>query len=260
MSDKKKDIKSGNNIELDGGITVLNNISVSEKVEEKKEEAAALEENKQPVINNVEEKKEDEINKDINVTSTTPAIDPTIIPSGPTEINFSGEIPSIVPNAPVEEPILPNINVSNELDEPSKQPLFENYNNFEFPMNASKNSNFDSTPISQSYDKPSSMPGDIETAIGNLRDEVMKAVGNNLQLKDEVNRLSLENSDLKNQLEKVTSDNANLRATISDMQSKVSNMQARVLDMFGMGGNINQNPSNSFNSYDDLNAGRNKIA
>lgn len=95
------------------------------------------------------------------------------------------------------------------------------------------------------YADSGTIPGNIETALGNLRNEVLSTVGEVTHLKEENSRLNLENDDLRRQLNNKDEEVKKLRTSVMNMENQVKTMQARVLDMFGMG-NIKQNSDNYY--------------
>lgn len=291
MSEKKQNIKDGNNIELDG-VTVLNNVSVAEKAEEKKEEEKTTETEAKEVEPQVSENdKKEEVTPEIPIIPTPsqnndepiiPAID-NVIPVGtdlPTSMITTPEVTPI--NIPVSSAI-PNIGINDEtvipaMDNvvPFKSPEVsydQNFgNNFDYQQNngfANDQFNFASNNFSNNnnsfgYSKEVSMiPGGVENALDQLRGEILKAVGDNAVLREENNKLSLENNDLRAQLASKDAKIQNLKNNMTNMQNQVANMQARVLDMFGMGG-ISPNNQNAFGQTgfndNDLNNGRNMAA
>lgn len=170
----KENIKSGNNIELEG-VTILNDISVAEKKEtEVKIENNSLKENEEVSQNNIPESQNE-----------SSSLDATVIPEGSVEVNFtSGEIPTsidpipvkpIVPEIPSLESSIPIENSSNTFYEQQKgeEYSFNTKSNYEYSYN-NINNNYDTSYGNSVFKTPDDVDKAMEKVVGEIKDSYEK--------------------------------------------------------------------------------------
>lgn len=201
-----------------------------------------------------------------NDTVPTPSIDIPVVPERQApEANDSANL-SAQASSDLNEPKFSNPTVNTDFNYNTNANSFSpsafgmnanNFNTNDYSTNSfDKFDSYNSALFNgNNYADSGTIPGNIETALGNLRNEVLNTVGEVTHLKEENSRLNLENDDLRRQLNNKDEEVKKLRTSVMNMESQVKTMQARVLDMFGMG-NIKQNSDNyysqggnSINSY-----------
>ena len=236
MSEKTKEIKNGENIELDGEITVLNNVSVAEKTPE--EVVVSTEENDEKEIKpDVKIPNEEEENEPIipNVASLEPNVNvpnPPFIPEPPTP-----EIPSVL-----EAPVMPTPQANNASFEP--QVTLESGFNPDF--SSSFNPGFNPNPDSVQYN--------------NEQSNMYINGNNNFNQYDQNNQVNFSNMDFSSiesinaAQEKLINDLNNIFVGIKNLRAELDNMiknQQNFIDL------LTGNHSNTYNDSTRNNGGMN---
>lgn len=286
MSEKKTNIESGKNVELDG-LTVINEgITLSDdKVEEKNEDVAVeapVEETKEdasvpevelPQDNNEANEEEAPVAEEPTVEEPTVQNEETVIPIDlPSDI--TGGIPDV---APITDPFIGQ-SVDAEL------PTEEQATDYQ-PSDLNNPVSFDTTNPYTGYDEQTDpqaaygvpdfnsfanngfsnfnseptdeLPDGVRTALDMIQNEVKEVTKENRTLKNENDRLQSENDALKNENVNLQSQIQILKNEKANMQNSITNVQSRILDVFGASNLMNySNPST--NVTQDPNPGLNQ--
>lgn len=289
MNEQEK-ITNGEDISLDNGnVIVLNRISVAEKTskEEIKTESDESKNLQKVEMPSIESKETTEVPTALDAASTVnvevppvsntaniPIADEPIIPTidsvVPKEVEFSNNgtpisiaseqsIPSVeIPIAPEVQPPIADENKYKEFETNNSNDSIYSPNAYNTSFN--NFDNYSSALNEHNYADSGVIPGNVESALVELRSAVLNSVGEVTHLKEENSKLILVNDDLKRKLDNKEKEVESLKTSIINMEHQVKTMQARVLDMFGMGnikpnpdGFYNQNNANSYNqnSYND---------
>lgn len=257
MSEKMETIKNGGNVELDG-ITVINNVSFSEKVKEENETKT------EDTVVNVEEKTKDLPAEESTSNKINSSLDTPVVPiPTPVEEPIIPTIDNLIPKETTfSSTIIPPVSLDNSVSTTTvpEMPQTESFGTFnskyDYPQNdfgnnefGSYQNNFDSYTTSQNfYGQPSvssKVPSDIENSLNSIRSGYLKIVEENDNLKNEISKVKSENNNLKNE-------NLGLQKDNAAMKAQIINMRDRLLGMFGIPGNVigQQNFNDELNNDD----------
>lgn len=247
---KKEMIKNGEDVSLDGGVIVLNGVSVAEKEEKEKQDSKA--ETEQPVVaeSATEESEKKAEENEVPIETTKEPAEKEVPQETPVEIPVPEETPQI-PTVPID---LTGILNSDATQSPAQEvpsyPQFPSSNEPEIPNQAEeKPNNIYNFPSSMDRDFNSSMfggfaaptddelsmPDGVKKAVEMVKNEVGEIVKENRNLRTKNDELSQENASLKSDLSKKDAEIVILKDKISNIQSSMATAQARILDVFGMG-------------------------
>ncbi len=258
MSEKKKNIKDGQDITIDG-VTVLNGVSVAEKEEVKEEASAASSEvatEEVPVVEAPEDSAKDETEEPANEIAATevdssqvekedpfanvdgsiisaPTIElPTEVPASP-EFNFASEVPS-TPSYDIETNNfdVPLSTSTDDFSTPSYEPQLFNGNNDASSFGTQNN--FGGQDLVKAE-----LPDGVKAAVNMIENEAIELSTEIKNLKLKNTELENSNNDLRAQVSELQAQNQILRNEKASIQNSMANVQSRILDVFGASMNNN---------------------